>query len=128
MSSCYDLWSIWGRKYGYKKFNMCCSVLHIWSRRLWVASIIHLPAQTIDEFVYGLQCLCKKLIHLSLYQTHLVFITIHIYCAATVSLLYSLQMYIILQNLKILHQWLLQMIFKVYMISKDKEMVIVCTE
>lgn len=72
--------------------------------------------------VYG------KIWFISLYQTHLVFIKIHIYSAAIVSLMYSLKMYIILQNLKTLHHWLLQMIYKAYMISKDKEMVIVCTE
>jgi len=33
---------------------------------LWVASVIHLPAQTIPECVYGLQCLWQNLIHLSL--------------------------------------------------------------
>lgn len=41
--------------------------------------------------------------------------------------MYSLQTCIILQNIKILHLWLLQ-IYKVYMISKDKEMVIVFSE
>jgi hypothetical protein len=72
--------------------------------------------------VYG------KIWFLSLYQTHLVFIKICIYSSATVSLIYSLETYIILQNLKILYHWLLQMIYKVYMISKDKEMAIVCIE